>query len=438
MGNYVTDIQPFNQTPIQPVSAFLQGRAMQMAYQTDKLQQQHLEQQIADYPKQQAAQRALAMMQQQRLMADDEHKRQQDMGESLLAATRNALSSDNALGTAQQIAQSMGLPETAHPQDEQSAKEFLGKIEPELSIRFSKLGTDKQEAQYGPLETRVLNGVPTAGQFNRQTGEFNVKGREPAAIINANIASQAPASGGAVGMVMTGAPLNQVDPGFGRDAGLRRVKLRDAAIAQIKADNPGMDDRAAGEELAQRQVEYLAGKASITQLTKMLGASRQAIGQLEFNAEKTSEEMRKLPSTNLSPIINAIIRGEQKWTGNPAYAGLFFYMSASAVESARLISGGQASIAQLHQGAADEARKWASINMTPASWEEVKGAMLAEGQKRISTFEAAIEQGKPTSGRPGEQGQLPVLTPEEVRGAMKAGKSGMKYRTTDGRDGVVP
>src|SRR5208283_3737478 len=102
----------------------------------------------------------------------------------------------------------------------------------------------------------------------------------------------------------------------------------------------------------------------------------------------------KLKGSDISPVINALVRGEEKWTGEPAYAGLFYYMNAAATESARLLSGGQASAAQLHQGAAEEAKQWANINMTPASWEEVKTAMRAEGSNKIETYEAAIKAGQ--------------------------------------------
>jgi hypothetical protein len=147
----------------------------------------------------------------------------------------------------------------------------------------------------------------------------------------------------------------------------------------------------AGLELARRTVEFTAGKASTAQLTKMAGASVQAIGQLDFNTRKASEEMAKLGSSNISPVINAIIRGEEKWTGDPAYSSLFFYLGGAAVEAARLRSGGQASAAQLHQGAAEEAQKWANINMTPASWEAVAKAMHEEGINRIQTYQDAIK-----------------------------------------------
>jgi hypothetical protein len=231
-------------------------------------------------------------------------------------------------------------------------------------------------------------------------------------------------SDGAVGMVLSGMPLNQVLPGYSKNAAAQRAILRDGAIAKIKADSPGMTDIEAGEELARRQVAFVAGKSSTTQLTRMLGATRQAVAQLDFNIKQTTQEMKKIGSSDLSPVVNAIARGEEKWTGNPAYSSLFFYMSAAATESARIIAGGQASTAQLHQGAADEAKKWASINMTPASWGAVSQAMLAEGANRLQNYQAAIQANEEVPVTPTKAGAPPAATPQPV--TARTGQTGHK------------
>jgi hypothetical protein len=188
----------------------------------------------------------------------------------------------------------------------------------------------------------------------------------------------------------TGEPLTQVAPGYGPSVARKREQIRQGAVQTIMNENPKMGPDQAGVELAHRQITYFAEKSSETQLIKMVGATQQAVGQLDFNVEQATKEMAKLPSTDLSPVINAIARGEQKWTGDPAYSGLFFYMQASANESARILSGGQASIAQLREGAREEAQKWANVNMTPAMWQEVSGAMKAEGQARLKTYQDAV------------------------------------------------
>jgi hypothetical protein len=221
------------------------------------------------------------------------------------------------------------------------------------------------------------------------------------------VAGSAPASEGAVGMAASGAPLNQIVPGYGKAAAAERAKVRDAAIAQIQKEVPGLSAMQAGQLYAKRQVEYQAGKVSTVQLTKMEGATRQALEQLDFNIDKTTEEMKKLKSTNISPIINAIMRQEEQWSGDPALAGLFYFMNASATESARLLSGGQASAAQLHQGAAEEAQKWANVNLTPASWAEVSKSMKEEGTERLKTYQNAIAAGEGNFGDTGGAGGPP-------------------------------
>lgn len=235
--------------------------------------------------------------------------------------------------------------------------------------------------------------------------------------------------------IATGMPITQVIPGFGAAYAAPRNAGRAEAINQIKAQNPGMSDQQAGEELANRSIDFVAGKKSVGQLTTMLGATRQAVDQLDQNVKKVSEAMDKLGGgglKDLSPIFTAIARGEQKWTGDPAYSELYFYMHAAAMESARILQGGQSSIAQLHQGAAEEAKKWADANFTtPKAWKEgVAPAMLQEGKMRIETYQNAIQKQRiggnrlpipdtsplaPTSGNlsdqiPGQQSQGNTVT----------------------------
>lgn len=196
----------------------------------------------------------------------------------------------------------------------------------------------------------------------------------------------------------TGMPLSQLAPGYGKEAAEQRKIMKNDAIKLIM-DQTGKSAAEAGQEYAWRQIEYQSGKRSIGQLDTMLGATRTAVKQLDYNIGKAKEEMAKLPSSNLSPIINAIARGEEKWTGEPAYSGLFYYMTGVATESAKILSGGQASVAQLHQGAAEEAKKWADVNMTPASFDEVAQAMRGEGENRILNFTEAMKEQRPGADR---------------------------------------
>jgi hypothetical protein len=222
----------------------------------------------------------------------------------------------------------------------------------------------------------------------------------------------------------TGQPLTQLVPGYGAAAASDRQKARQSAIDYIKTTT-GKDDEQAGIELANRSIEFQSGKRSSGQLTTMLGATEQAVQQLDFNIKKTKEELAKLPSSDLSPILNAIARGEEKWTGDPAYSSAFYYMHATALESARILAGGQASVAQLHQGAMEEAQKWASLNMTPASFDAVAHAMTEEGNNRIDTFRTALK-GQALTGQGQVSGAPPAAAPAPASPAAASTSGGVQ------------
>lgn len=265
-----------------------------------------------------------------------------------------------------------------------------------------------QEAQKSYLDTQVPLQI-----YNKSIADFRTENhREPSATEMSNMLRMAKSASllGALSpeqresyaaQAATGMPMNQVISGFGKEAVAQRQQVHQDAVNFIMGQNPGMTAAQAGQELAVRTVNYGVGKRSIGQLGTMMGATKQAVLQLDYNIGKAKEEIAKLGSTNISPIINAIARGEEKWTGQPAYSGLFLYMHAVAAESAKILMGGQASVAQLHSGAAEEAQKWANANMTPASFEEVAGAMHGEGENRIDNYLQAIESQKSSFVNPG-------------------------------------
>ena len=204
----------------------------------------------------------------------------------------------------------------------------------------------------------------------------------------------------------TGMPLSQIASGFGQAAAARREMVRSAAIANIMQQHK-MSAAEAGAELARRQLDFAGIKGSVAQLEKMRGATIAAVEQLHFNVGKTTEAIDKLEkvglgSSDISPVLNAIVRGTQKWTGAPEYAELFFYMSAAGKEAARIQAGGQASIAQLYEGARKEAQEWADAGFTtPKMWKEgVAPAMLAEGNNRIENYDLAIKGQRKGIGAP--------------------------------------
>ncbi len=291
-------------------------------------------------------------------------------------------------------------------------------------------------------------GNPIQYRYNSRTGEATTLDQKPytpggAAKLSAGVMPGAgvPTSpeekDSAAAQAATGMPLLEIIPGYRSDAVAAREAARAGAIKKIM-DETGKSASEAGTELANRTIEYKSGAKSAGQLTTMLGATKQAVSQLEFNIDKTKEALAKIPSTNLSPIINAIARGEEKWTGDPQYSSLFFFMHATALESARILAGGQASIAQLQQGAMDQAKQWANINMTPASFtapDGVANAMLIEGQNRIDTFQKALQSQKLSGAGQvsGYGGNAPSTAPRDRTGGLPMEKTdqGVGYYTGD-------
>lgn len=201
-------------------------------------------------------------------------------------------------------------------------------------------------------------------------------------------------------MVAAGVPVATAVPGWGTLGTKQRKMVMDEAFRQIAAEQPELSDPYSslsekeknikvGQILAQRGIDYAGGKASGVQLAKMEGATRQAVKQLDYNAQKAEEMMEGMNSSDLSPVFNAVARKAEKWTGDPKYNALFFYVESTAMESARLQSAGQASIAQLHAKAAETAQQWANMNMTPSQWKEMRKAVVAEGQRKIETYDEA-------------------------------------------------
>lgn len=310
------------------------------------------------------------------------------------------------------------------PKNKSEVNELNRRIQAAEDLRQSKLAGSKAGAVADARLDAENRGVP-------ETPEEK-----------ASLASQA----------ATGQPLNLIVMGYGKAAVQARKEARAGAIEKIMADT-GMDAQQAGVELAMRGIDYATGKRSDAQLGTIRGATVAAVKQLDYNVDQVLEDFKKLPSSDLSPIINAIVRGEQKWTGDPAYSKLFFHMQAVANESARILSGGQASIAQLAEGARKEAEKWAGVNMTPASFKEVAKAMHEEGQARIKSFDEARSEQRQGGTKKTDAGAASVApvpgsqaTPEQLRTLPKpknpaeAAKfePGTQFILPDNTVGIVP
>ena len=292
-------------------------------------------------------------------------------------------------------------------------------------------GLDQNDKKIGLSEKGLIDKIRHEGVNEAQHGEaLKIQAQRASGGAKA-LSDMGPEQLSALGaLARTGMPMAQVFPGYGNQAGDVRKAIQWEAIKQMVSEE-GISYEEAGVKFADQAISYAANKRSASQLTTMQNASDQAVKQLDFNIGKTKAEIKKLGSSDLSPVINAIARGEQKWTGEPAYSSLYFYMHATAMESARILAGGAASIAQLQAGAAEEAKNWANVGMTPASFDAVAEAMHDEGVGRQETFKSALEKTKFSKGKNlgvGGKSEFP-----DPRTDKNPPKTVVKTGTKDGR-----
>lgn len=251
----------------------------------------------------------------------------------------------------------------------------------------------------------MLHFVPTGGAIGAQAVSAQVK-----ADIEKGQMPDDQTIEGMVAQRVSGEPINEIVPGWSGQgvAGQLKLRVNAGAIQKIMADHPGWNPAQAGEYLANQQSAYLGSRNSTKQLMTFRGATIAAVKQLDYNLDQASQILTQLGG-NATPVLNAIARGEEKWTGDPKYSQLFVAMSAATQEAARIMSGGQASISQLHEGARDEAKQWMNINWTtPQQFEAIKQFLKGEAQNRIGNWDSAMQFQKMTdlgvSGAPDTAG----------------------------------
>lgn len=301
---------------------------------------------------------------------------------------------------------------SAKAKEDQANKEFEGalnnrKLSINEQIQQVKLLSSKWDRQdmRAAAEQKTIDGMWTQLQARKQSlvkteaAHTDVTVRIDGRMERAGGGAGGAGAGGEasqvdVGQVLAGMPLSQVMPGYSGKTIAAREQMKKDAAKTLMQQNPGMTEQEAGAELARRTTDFLAGKSTVAQLTKQGSTIENAVGQLDFNATKAAEEMKKLPSAPI-PVLNAIARGAEKWSGDPAYTTLFFYMNAALMESAKITSGGTGSIQQLHEGAAKVAREMADVGVTtPQQWNGLVKAMKSEGAERMRLQDAAIAKAR--------------------------------------------
>jgi len=255
---------------------------------------------------------------------------------------------------------------------------------------------------------RIAREEFTAGENAKKADALKLAQKERLAMTSQPLGSESIISAGA--QVAAGQPVNQVVPGYGAMAAVNRGKVRDEAISQIIAKNPGMSFADAGAELAARSIGFNADKQTATQLAKLEGGAIPIVQQLNYNIDQTSKIMQQIGGRDISPVINAVIDRVSVWTGDPNLQPLWFHMNGAALEAAKLRSGSQASVAQLNVAAMKEAQSWADSHMTPETWGKISEAMRQEGAAKLQMFKQAEDYVKRRGGGSTGAPALPAST----------------------------
>jgi hypothetical protein len=213
--------------------------------------------------------------------------------------------------------------------------------------------------------------------------------------------------------IASGAPINQVVPGYGTQAVSQRQAAQEEAESQIREQH-GMTPEEAGRELVARQAELKAGTRSLGQMTLSKNALGVAFNGLHKNADtlraiaggkptKANEALAALGTMDLGrfkDLNEAQIWLEQR-VNDPVTARYMVAIMAVASDYSRIMSGGAASIAQTPEGARVEALKQFPPGMNLAALESRIAVMEREAKGRMEGAEESIQRQREQITSPG-------------------------------------
>ena len=170
---------------------------------------------------------------------------------------------------------------------------------------------------------------------------------------------------GEAAQVAAGRPMAQVVAGYGKAATGRREQVMAQALKMVMSDQ-GVDSKRAGQILAQRSIDFAAGRAADIGAAKIETGT--LLGQSRTNAQLDLllSEMPKLVSSGGAPILNKPIGALRSAMGDVKYNQLRTYVNSAANDYARVVSGGTLSVAQLQGHNKEEVDKLLNPDMTAA------------------------------------------------------------------------
>ena len=205
--------------------------------------------------------------------------------------------------------------------------------------------------------------------------------------------------------------------------GMGNANMRSAIINRAAELFPDLDTAGAG-------AEYKSNLASLTQLTKRVGAIKPYAAQASLSLDNVMRASADVPRTG-SPMVNRYKNWISKnLTGQAPLSRFEVFAYNAARDYARVSAGGAESVAQMTDAAAAAADALLNTAMNPEQLAEVVAAMKADMQNTTSTLEQQLAETKARiRQKPGEK-SAPVEAPpppasgERIRVIAPNGKSG--------------
>jgi hypothetical protein len=188
----------------------------------------------------------------------------------------------------------------------------------------------------------------------------------------------------------TGEPLTQVVPGWGKGAVAVRNQARKDAIKLIMKDE-GVSAEDAGRELAQRTVDFGAGKTAIGQITKDLAAIRPYKDMLDKNADilvGLAEKIDKSDSTLVNRPINWLAMNV---ASDPNVGEFMAQMRIFQTEAARVLNNPRL-VGQLTDSARHELEEVVNGNMPLGMTKQIVNRLKSDGDNRVNAMEKERRQ----------------------------------------------
>lgn len=225
-------------------------------------------------------------------------------------------------------------------------------------------------------------------------------------------ASQSPSGGGSknqsdadAAMVLQGAPRTAVVGGMGKESTARWQAAKAAAVDTLMKEK-GMTAAQAGAYIANQELEYKARGGALNAIEKRASGIEYTTEQIKNNIDTMNSVLDKVSAKGGAKILNQPLNKLREQFSDEDRGVLDLVTQQVATEYERQLQGGQLSVAQLHTGAAEDAKRLLNQDMTPSEiraklpimMKEIEGGARAAGTVKGNLLGSSGPQSAPRVG----------------------------------------